>query len=158
MVTSSESEMEKILNDPSSNTSKMENSLCKNDVDETTSGMLGSDASRPKMKKKKRYHRKQKLLRPNSPAAYPSALPIRDEYFSKRPKTPTSSISNKENIKKATNKQKQTSGIPSSESENETAQLGKEDKKASAIAFTLFRVHYLIIHIAIMLADGLQGM
>lgn len=87
--------------------------------------------------------RKKKLLRPNSPAAYPSALPIRNEYYEQE--------------------QTQTSGLSSNEKDDddhiavkkENIESNKIDNSVSA--FQSFRIHYLIIHIAIMLADGLQG-
>ena len=101
------------------------------------------------VKKRKHKHRKkQKLLRPNSPAAYPSPLPIRNEYFDQK----------KREIKE------QTTGLSSKEDEDELwkkSSAGKNSKKGvkdnSDSAFQSFRIHYLIIHIAIMLADGLQG-
>ena len=103
---------------------------------------------------KKRKHKKKKLLRPNSPAAYPLPLPIRNEYFEEK----------KHQAQLARNEQ--TTGLSSKEDESKI-QSGKQNERMSdgkhmtntdsSGSFQSFRIHYLIIHIAIMLADGLQG-
>lgn len=107
----------------------------------------GSSSSHKDSHKHKRKHRKQKLLRPNSPAAYPVTLPIRNEYRQiKEVRTEqTTGLSSKEDEDKEQHSKQQSAINP----------VVKKDNSESA--FQSFRVHYLIIHIAIMLADGLQG-
>lgn len=106
----------------------------------------GSDS---KARKERRRHRKKQILRPNSPAAYPSALPIRNQYYDRKDE--------RENMPS----EKIVEDVPADvgcNRPNESLQGPAESSPTnSASAFIAFRVHYLIVHIAIMLADGLQG-
>jgi len=98
-----------------------------------------------RLKRRKLSRRKKKkLLRPNSPAAYPSALPIRNEYYEQQQQQ---------------QQQAQITGLSSNEKVDDDVKKQVDTPKLdnSLDAFQSFRVHYLIIHIAIMLADGLQG-
>jgi len=85
--------------------------------------------------------KKKHFVRPCSPAAYPSPLPICDDFFDD-----SSSLSSHDEYHK----------------EQPTEEIKKKEVTVkphcqSEASFWAFRVHYLIIHIAIMLADGLQG-
>jgi len=85
----------------------------------------------------RRHKKKDRLLRPVSPAGYVSPLPIRNEYFVEKEKTKLESDGAKEALSK-----------------NDTKEVSTNNSSSDFLAF---RIHYLIVHIAIMLADGLQG-
>lgn len=85
----------------------------------------------------RRHRKKDRLLRPVSPAGYVSPLPIRNEYFVEKEKTKSESDGAKEALSK-----------------NDTKEVATNNSSSDFLAF---RIHYLIVHIAIMLADGLQG-
>ena len=108
----------------------------------------------------KKHKKKHKHYRPCSPAAYPSHLLIHDYHNTYHDvlaeEEETSSISSHESIGENT----RIIGTPESASTKEsyyTAGTLRQNKEEMEKNFFAFRVHYLIIHIAIMLADGLQG-
>jgi len=124
-----------------------------------------------KGKRKKSGKKKQKLFRPCSPASYPSPLPIfdgchlnNDEGESEAPvlrKSPNNEVRNEiiEDREGPLDSHigRKIKGTSQRYSPSETGvDLSLADEREDD-SFYRFRIHYLIIHIAIMIADGLQG-
>lgn len=128
--------------------------------DSSRSSSSRSNTNNPRKDRRKHRKKQNQIFRPNSPAAYPSGLPIRNQYY-ERVNSSDDGTGPKEKSGNGVDVSK-SSGVDNNNNSNSNSSKTSHEVPAvkpnnTASAFLAFRVHYLIVHIAIMLADGLQG-